>query len=45
MPNSAVTIPKRAVTMDRNTHEVAAGTVAAVPLHEALGRLEGRFRG
>jgi hypothetical protein len=30
---------------DAREAEVAAGTVAAVPLHEALGRLEGRFRG
>jgi hypothetical protein len=30
---------------DAREAEVAAGAVAAVPLHEALGRLEGRFRG
>jgi hypothetical protein len=30
---------------DAREAEVAAGTVAAVPLHEALGRLEGRFKG
>jgi hypothetical protein len=30
---------------DAREAEVAAGNVAAVPLHEALGRLEGRFRG